>query len=147
VNDLPVFCCQTGPKEAIILSQMVSVQKKVDNHDNDAELNAEIAKRVMGWKNVHRQDRLTYIGKKQDKIGHWRTAKVPDYLDLKFTSQIEERLKQLGLLEKYTQTLTKIAQSEGLPEEWATPKQRCRAALKTMKSKKDGKKRVKKQLK
>jgi hypothetical protein len=125
VNDLPVFCCQTAPKEAIILSQMVSVKKKVENHDNDAQLNAEIAKQVMGWKNVHRQDRLTYIGKKQDEIGHWRTAKVPDYLDLKFTSQVEERLKQLGLLEKYTQTLTKIAQSEGLPEEWATPKQRC----------------------
>jgi hypothetical protein len=57
-------------------------------------------------------------------------------LDLKFTSRIEERLKQLGLLERYTQTLTKIAQSECLPEEWATPKQRCQAALKTMKSKK-----------
>jgi hypothetical protein len=51
VNELPVFCCQTA-------------------------LNAEIAKQVMGRKNVHRQDRLTYIGKKQDKLGHWRTAKV-----------------------------------------------------------------------
>jgi hypothetical protein len=31
-----------------------------------------------GWKNVHKQNG-DLIGKKQDKLRRWRTAKVPDY--------------------------------------------------------------------
>ena len=122
---------------------MASVNSKVKTVAKDtSELNAEIAKRVMGWKNVYRLDYSNYTGKKQDKLGHWRTAKVPDYSALEFTPLVEERIKQLGLLEQYTRTLTKIAESEGLPVEWATSKQRCQAALKTMSGKKERKRRV-----
>ena len=42
------------------------------------ELDALTAQRVFGWKNVHKHDGAL-VGKKQDKAGRWRTAKVPHY--------------------------------------------------------------------
>ena len=45
-----------------------------------SDLTAAIAEKVFGWKNVHKQNG-DLIGKKQDKLGRWRTAKVPDYSD------------------------------------------------------------------
>jgi hypothetical protein len=42
------------------------------------ELDALTAQRVFGWKNVHKHDGAL-VGKKQDKAGHWRSAKVPHY--------------------------------------------------------------------
>jgi hypothetical protein len=43
-----------------------------------SDLTAATAEKVFGWKNVHKQNG-DLIGKKQDKLRRWRTAKVPDY--------------------------------------------------------------------
>jgi hypothetical protein len=43
-----------------------------------SELDALTAQRVFDWKNVHKHDGAL-VGKKQDKAGHWRTAKVPHF--------------------------------------------------------------------
>lgn len=101
-------------------------------------LDAQIAERIMGWKEVHPQDnaRVVYWGKKQDKAGRWRSARVPDYCtEPSLASEVEDRIKELGLFHRYTNELEKIAQSKGLPSGWASPEQRCRAALKTVRSK------------
>jgi hypothetical protein len=43
-----------------------------------SELTAAIAENFFGWKNVHDHNG-ELIGKKQDKLGRWRLAKLPDY--------------------------------------------------------------------
>jgi len=90
------------------------------------------AEKVFGWKNVHRyKDEL--IGKKQDKAGRWRKARVPDYVnDQRLAYAIDERMKQLGRLEQYLKQLTRITKAKNLPIDWATPEQRSRAALKAL---------------
>ncbi len=42
------------------------------------KLDALTAEKVLGWKNVHKHEGAL-VGKKQDKAGHWRRAKVPSY--------------------------------------------------------------------
>jgi hypothetical protein len=89
---------------------------------------------VFGWKNVHQHDG-TLVGKKQDKAGRWRQAKVPSYsTDPLHAYAIEERMKQLGKSERYEKELTKITRAKKLPPEWATPDQRARAALKAVRN-------------
>ena len=41
------------------------------------ELTKAIVESVFGWKTVHKYN-AELIGKKQDKAGRWRKAKVPD---------------------------------------------------------------------
>jgi hypothetical protein len=97
------------------------------------ELNALIAERVMGWTNVQREDGR-YWGRKQDKAGRWRRTAVRNYCENPADAYlIDERIKQLGLSEKYRKELTKITQAKKIPVEWASADQRCRAALKTIK--------------
>jgi hypothetical protein len=93
-------------------------------------LTTATAERVFGWKSVHKyQGKL--IGKKQDKAGHWRSAKVPDYAgDPRLAYAIEERMKNLGRSDGYVKELSRITRATNLPPDWATPEQRCRAALK-----------------
>jgi Phage ABA sandwich domain len=94
------------------------------------ELNALVAERVMGWKNVQRQDGR-YWGRKQDKAGRWRRAAVRNYCENPADAYlVDERIEQLGLLGKYLKELAKITREKKLPVEWASPEQRCRAALK-----------------
>ena len=103
-----------------------------------SELDAQIAERIMGWKEVHPQDkaRVVFWGKKQDKAGRWRSARVPDYsTEPGLASEVEERIRELGLFERYTKELARIAQAQGLPAGWAAPAQRCRAALKAVRTK------------
>src|ERR1051325_1221446 len=103
-----------------------------------SELDAQVAERIMGWKEVHAQDkaRIVYWGKKQDRAGRWRNARVPDYsTEPSLASEVEDRIKELGLFERYTRELARIAQARGLPAGWASPAQRCRAALKTVRTK------------
>src|SRR4029077_7757192 len=83
--------------------------------------------RVFGWKNVHKHDG-TLVGKKQDKAGHWRSAKVPHYsTDPVNAYAIDERMKQLGRSEQYAKELSRIATAKKIPAGWASPDQRCRA--------------------
>ncbi|MGH7796289.1 MAG: hypothetical protein ACREQ2_15575 [Candidatus Binatia bacterium] len=92
------------------------------------ELTAVTAEKVFGWKNVHKQDGVL-IGKKQDKAGRWRSAKVPDYAnDPVHAYAIDERMKQLGRWEAYVKELARMTKAQGLPRDWATPEQRSRAA-------------------
>jgi hypothetical protein len=112
-------------------------QIDLDRLSAGPELDALVAERVFGWKDVKRHSRSEsdYRGKKQDKAGRWRLARVPPYsIDPVLAYQIEERMKELNLLVRYQKELSKISRAKGLPADWASPDQRCRAALKTVKS-------------
>jgi hypothetical protein len=92
-------------------------------------LTAATAEQVFGWKNVHKHDGQL-VGRKQDKLGRWRTAKVPDYAnDPVQAYAIDERMKQFGRSEQYLKELSKITKANNLPPEWATPKQHIKNAL------------------
>jgi hypothetical protein len=96
------------------------------------ELDALTAERVFGWKNVHKHEGAL-VGKKQDKAGHWRLAKVPYYsTNPVHAYSIEERIKQLGVLDRYQKEFAKITRSKDIPSDWASPDQRCRAAIKAV---------------
>jgi hypothetical protein len=60
------------------------------------ELTKATAEKVFGWKNVHKHDG-ELIGKKQDKLGRWRTAKVPDYSDPGVAYAIDEHEAARGV--------------------------------------------------
>ena len=79
------------------------------------ELDALTALKVFGWKNVHKHDGAL-VSKKQDKAGHWRTAKVPHFsTDPVNAYAIDERMKQLGRSEQYAKELFKIATAKKVP--------------------------------
>ena len=113
---------------------MARSRLNVDKIPTGPELNAVVAERVMGWKDLKRQsDR--YWGRKKDKAGRWRRAAVNDYCHEPTTSYlIEERMKELGLFEEYERELAKVTTARKLPSPWASPDQRCRAAIKTMRN-------------
>jgi hypothetical protein len=91
-----------------------------------------VAEKVFGWKEVRRRDG-ELVGKKQDRAGRWRTAKVPRYADDPTRAyEIDERMKQLGRWSRYEQELARIASAQKLPQEWATPEQKGRAAIKAV---------------
>jgi hypothetical protein len=96
------------------------------------ELTALVAEKVFGWKGVHKRDG-ELIGKRQDKAGRWRAAKVPAYAtDPVHAYAIDERMKQLGRWNRYEKELSGITKTQNLPRDWATPKQRSRAAIKAL---------------
>ncbi len=99
-----------------------------------AKLDALVAKEVFGWKNL-RHHAASLYGKRADKLGRLRTAKVPNYSTNPVDAYaIEPRMKQLGLLSGYNKELSKMTHAKSIPAEWATPEQRCRAAIKTVSS-------------
>jgi hypothetical protein len=95
-------------------------------------LDALTAEKVFGWKNVHKHGSWL-VGKKQDRAGHWRLAKVP-YFSTNFLHAyaIVGRVKDLGRLDKYQTELAKTARFTKIPSDWASPDQRCRAAIKAV---------------
>lgn len=96
------------------------------------KLHTLTAEKVFGWKNVHKHEG-TLVGKKQDKAGRGRLAKVPYYsTNPVHAYSIEDRMKQLGRLDRYQKELSRITQPKKVPAEWAAPDQRCRAAIKAM---------------
>src|SRR5213593_3278876 len=107
--------------------------KKLSSRDlSGADLTTATAEKVFGWKNVHKHDG-ELIGKKQDKLGRWRIAKVPDYAnDPVQAYAIDERMKQLERSVRYLKELSRVTKAKNLPIEWATPEQRSRAALKAL---------------
>ena len=99
-----------------------------------AELTALTAEKVFGWKDVHNHNG-ELVGKKQDKAGRWRSAKVPDYAsDPVHGYAIDQRMRQIGSWERYIEELTRITKATNLPREWATPEQRSRAAVKVLRT-------------
>jgi hypothetical protein len=96
------------------------------------KLDALTAEKVFGWKNVHKHEGVL-VGKRQDKAGRWRRAKVPNYSTNPLHSySVENRMKQLGRLDRYEKELSKITRSKTIPSDWASPEQRCRAAIKAV---------------
>ena len=107
-------------------------KKSADKIRSDSNLAIATAEKLFGWKSVHKRDG-ELIGKKQDKLGRWRSAKVPSYsTDPVHAYTIDERMKQLGRSERYIKELSRITKGKNLPHEWATPEQRSRAALKAL---------------
>jgi hypothetical protein len=106
----------------------------VDKIPPGPKLDALAAEKVFGWRNVHQyNDRSGLYGKRQDKLGHWRLAKVPNYSTNPIHAYpIEERMKQLGRLDRYQKELSRISRATNIPSDWASPDQRCRAAVKAM---------------
>lgn len=101
----------------------------------DFDLSAAVAEKVFGWKDV-RKVAGGFVGKKQDKLGRWRSAKVPDYArDAGQGYAIDQRMKQLSRATQYAKELTRIAKTKNLPPDWATPELRARAALQVMRLK------------
>ena len=41
-------------------------------------------------------------------------------------------MKQLGRMDRYQKELSKISTSKNIPLDWATPDQRCRAAIRAV---------------
>jgi hypothetical protein len=98
------------------------------------DLDAITAQKVFGWKNVHKHDG-SLIGKKQDRAGRWRSARVPSFsTNPVLAYAIDDRMKQLGRSDRYLKELAKITRAKNLPPEWATPDQRARAALKAVRN-------------
>jgi len=99
------------------------------------ELTVATAEIVFGWKNVHNHNG-ELLGKKQDKLGRWRSARVPDYSnDPSQAYAIDERMKHLRCWDQYMKELSKLTRSKNLPLEWATPEQRGRAAITVLRRK------------
>ena len=115
---------------------MARATVNIDKVPAGPELDALVAERVMGWKDLERQsDR--YWGRKKDKAGRWRRAAVEDYSHEPALSYlVEERIKELGLFKEYEKELAKITAATKLPAGWAAPDQRCRAALRTVRNSK-----------
>ena len=97
-------------------------------------LDALTAEKVFGWRNIHQHnDRGRLYGKRQDKAGHWRLAKVLNYsTNPSHAYSIDERMEELDRSDRYEQELSKITGSKKIPLDWATPDQRCRAAIKAV---------------
>jgi hypothetical protein len=107
-------------------------QTAVDKIPPGPKLDALTAEKVFGWKSLHTHDG-TVVGKRQDKAGRWRSAKVPYFsTNPVHAYAIDARIKELGQTERYHKELAKIARSNNLPSDWASPDQRCRAAIKAV---------------
>jgi hypothetical protein len=65
-------------------------KKSPDKVLSDSQLGIATAEKVFGWKNVNKHNG-ELIGKKQDKLGRWRKAKVPIY-----SSDPDERMSSSG---------------------------------------------------
>jgi len=106
--------------------------RAIDRIPPGPKLDALTAEKVFGWQNVHKHEG-SLVGRKQDKAGHWRLAKVPFYsTNLIHAYAIEEHMNQLGRLEQYKTELYRLTRSKSLPSFLATPEQRCRAAIKAV---------------
>jgi hypothetical protein len=106
----------------------------VDKISPGPELDALVAENVFGWKIVHKYQGALY-GKKPDKLGRWRKTKVPAFsTNPVHAYSIDEQINERGLMDSYSKELAKITRATGIPSEWATPEQRCRAAIKTVRN-------------
>jgi hypothetical protein len=95
-------------------------------------VDALTAEKVFGWQKVHTHNGAL-VGRKQDKAGRWRRAKVPNYSTNPLHSySVENRMKQLGRLDRYQKELSKITHNQSIPSDWASAEQRCRAAIKAV---------------
>jgi hypothetical protein len=72
----------------------------IDKIPPGPKLDALTAEKVFGSKNVHKHQG-SLVGKRQDKAGRWRLAKVPPHLTNHLHAHaIEDRIKHLGRLDR-----------------------------------------------
>jgi hypothetical protein len=87
-------------------------QSTVDKITPGPKLDALTAEKVFGWQKVHKHQGAL-VGTRQDKAGHWRRAKMPNYSTNPLHSySVENRMKQLGRLDRYQNELSKITRSK-----------------------------------
>ena len=92
-------------------------KKGLDNIPSGPKLDALTAEKVFGWKNIHKRDGAL-VGKRQDNAGHLRRAKVPNYSGNPLhVYAIEDRMKQLGRLDRYQEELAKITHAKDIPSD------------------------------
>src|SRR5947207_13001276 len=108
--------------------------RRAEDLQPGAELGALVAEAVMGWRDVRRErGGAGYRGKRPDKLGRFRAARVPPYsTEPREAAALGPRLEQLGRFGKFLKELEKSAHAEGMPAEWAPPDHLCRAALKAV---------------
>src|SRR4030095_4779276 len=106
-------------------SSQVMAQMAIDKIPPGRKLDALTAEKVFGWRNVHQHDdRDGFYGKRQDKAGYWRLAKVPLYsTNFLNAYSIEGRMEQLGPLDRYLRQLFRITPANNIPSNWASPDQ------------------------
>jgi hypothetical protein len=110
----------------------VMAQMAIDKIPPGLKLDALTAEKVFGWRNVHQHDGCL-VGKKQDKLGRCSTEyESSGFVEKLGTLAERQRMKQLGRSEKYLRELSELTSAKNVPPEWATPDQRCRAAIKAM---------------
>jgi hypothetical protein len=134
-HDPYVVVALTADTRSTGRSSQVMAQTAIDKIPPGPKLDALTAEKVFGWKNVHKHNDRggSLYGKRQDKAGRWRLAKVPPYSTNPLHAYaIDERMKQLARLDRYQKELAKITHSKNIPSEWASPDQRCRAAIKAV---------------
>jgi hypothetical protein len=97
-------------------------------------MDAAVAETVMGWKDVRRESGAAgYRGKRPDKLGRFRVARVPPYsTEPREAAALGSRLEQLGRFQQFLKELERRAHATGVPAEWAPPDHLCRAALKAV---------------
>ena len=124
----------TAATQSTGLCFQVMAQSAIDKIPPGLKLDALTAEKVFGWINVHQHDdRDGFYGKRQDKAGYWRLAKVPPYsTNFLNAYSIEGRMEQLGRLDRYLRQLFRITHANNIPSDWASPEQRCRAAIRAM---------------
>ena len=92
-------------------------KKTPDQTPSGPQLDILTAQKVFGWKNVHQHDG-EIVGKKQDKAGRWRRARVPSFsTNPVLAYAIDDRMKQIGKSERYQKELSKITREKKLPPE------------------------------
>jgi hypothetical protein len=117
----------TGPYLAKAMARLT-----IDQIPVGPMLDTLTAEKIFGWKSVHRHGG-SLVGRKRDKAGHWRLAKVPCFsTNFLHAYAIVGRVKDLGRLDRYRQELAKAVRFTKMPSYWASPDQCCRAAIKAV---------------
>ena len=76
-------------------------QSAIDKIPPGPKLDALTAEKVFVCQKVH-MHQGSLVGRKQDKAGHWRRAKVPNYSTNPLHSySVENRVKELGRIDRY----------------------------------------------
>ena len=128
-NPSMVVVLSADPKSTGRYFQVIAESAAIKSHPGP-KLDALTAEKVFGWKKVHKHNGAL-LGRKQDKAGRWRRTKVPNYSTNPLHSySVENRMQQLGRMDRYQ--LSKITRSKNIPSDWASPDQRCRAAIKAV---------------
>src|SRR4030095_17083847 len=84
-------------------------KKSPDKVLSDSQLGIATAEKVFGWKNVNKHNG-ELIGKKQDKLGRWRKAKVPIY-----SSHPDERMSSSGTQSHHSHNFPGLPPRSTLP--------------------------------